>query len=307
MPTKQKTQMRVGGRTLSVSSLDKVFYPKTGFTKGAMLDYYARIAPVLLPHLKNRPITLKRYPDGVKGEFFYEKQCPSHAPEWIRTTPVSRSDGKIINYCLLNDKASLLWAANIANLELHPFTHMAANPQRPLALVFDLDPGPPANVLDCAQVAIWLRDFFAQLGLTSLVKTSGSKGMQMVVPLNTATHYDKTKAAAHAIAQALAGRFPDKVTSEMKKSLRTGKVFIDWSQNDDKKTTVGVYSLRAKETPAVSTPVSWDEVADALDTKQAARLSFTAAEVLERVEQDGDLFAPVLKLRQKLPDLPGPD
>lgn len=295
------SELKIGRRKVRVSNLQKVFYPETGFTKGDVIAYYLKISSVLLPHLKNRPVTLKRYPDGVTGEFFYEKQCPSHAPDWVPTTPVERSDGEIINYCLINDPATLIWAANIANLELHPFTHTARAHQKPLALVFDLDPGPPADVIDCCQVAIWIRDFLAGMGLESWVKTSGSKGLQMVVPLNTRTTYQKTKTAAHAIADALAKRFPDKVVSDMKKDLRHGKVFIDWSQNDDKKTTVSVYSLRAKDAPTASTPVAWDEVEHAMKKKKASLLTFEASEVLERVERNGDLLAPVLTVKQKLP------
>lgn len=294
-------ELEFQGRKLTVTSLDKVFYPKSGFTKGQMIDYYIRIAPVLLPHLKARALTLKRYPDGVDGFFFYEKQCPKHAPKWLKTTDVARSDGEIIHYCLLNDVASLAWAANIANLELHPFLHKASAPTRPQSLVFDLDPGPPADVIECCQVALWIRDLFAALGLKSFIKTSGSKGLQLVVPLNTPVTYDKTKAFAHAVADALAAKFPDKVVSDMKKSLRTGKVLIDWSQNDDGKTTVCVYSLRAKEEPTVSTPVTWEEIEKALKRRQSRLLTFQTKDTLKRVDKLGDLFAPVLTLKQKLP------
>lgn len=291
------------GRTVTVTSLDKEFYPKTGFTKGQVIDFYLRAAPAILPHLKNRALTLKRYPDGVEGFFFYEKQCPQHAPKWLKTTEVPRSDGKIIHYCLLNDTASLIWAANIANLELHPFLHQATAPTRPRSLVFDLDPGPPAGVLDCGRVALRIRDFFAALGLASFVKTSGSKGLQLVVPLNTAVSYVRTKALAHTVADTLAEKFPDRIVSDMKKSLRKGKVLIDWSQNDDSKTTVCVYSLRAKDAPTVSTPVTWEEVERALKRRQPRLLSFEAGEVLKRLAKKGDLFEPVLTLKQKLPAL----
>lgn len=297
----RESTLKIGGKNVRISNPDKIFYPASGFTKGAMIAYYLKISEVLLPHLKNHAVTLKRYPDGVEGDFFYEKQCPSHAPDWIKTTPVERSDGEIIRYCLLNNTASLIWAANLANLELHPFTHKASAEQKPCALVFDLDPGPPAEVLDCCRVAVRIRDFFAALKLQSWVKTSGSKGLQLVVPLNTAVTYDQTKAFAHSLADTLAERFPDEIVSDMKKTLRKGKVFIDWSQNDDKKTTVSVYSLRAREIPSVSTPVTWEEIEGALKKKKPGLLTFQVADVLKRVEKQGDLFAPVLTLKQKLP------
>lgn len=299
MSTKQ--ELKVQGKTVTVSNLEKVFYPKTGFTKGEVIDYYIKIAPVLLPHLKGRPISLKRYPDGVEGEFFYEKQRPAHAPEWIKTTPVERADGSIIDYCMINDLPSLIWAANIANLELHPFQHKGSKITKPDALVFDLDPGPPADIIDCCQVALWIRDIFKALKLECYPKTSGSKGMQMVVPLNGRATYETTKLLAHTVADVLAARFPKQVVSDMKKTLRKGKVFIDWSQNDDGKTTVCVYSLRAKERPTVSTPVTWAEVEKALKRKKASLLTFETKDVLKRVARDGDLFAPVLKMKQRLP------
>ncbi|HWL54915.1 MAG TPA: non-homologous end-joining DNA ligase [Chthoniobacteraceae bacterium] len=300
MTTKQT--LKVGGKTVEVSNLDKVFYPKTGFTKGDVLAYYLRIAPVLLPHLKNRPVTLKRYPDGVEAFFFYEKQCPSHAPSWVKTVTVPKTDG-CIDYLLLNDLPSLLWVTNLANLELHPFLHRAASLERPTQLVFDLDPGPPANLLDCARVALRIRELFENLGLRSFAKTSGSKGLQIAVPLNTATDYEKTGAFARAVALLLAGRFPKNIVSEMKKEKRKGKVFIDWSQNSSKKTTVSVYSLRAREHPTVSTPVTWEELADAIGRKTSKPLVFEAAALLQRVEENGDLFEPLLTLKQKLPAL----
>lgn len=298
---KTKSTVLVAGRGVPVSHPDKIFYPKSGFTKAAVLDYYERIAPVLLPHLQGRAITLKRYPDGVEGSFFYEKQCPSHAPDWIRTTKVGKSDGEVIDYCLLDDLPSLLWAANLANLEIHPFLHRASAPARPAALVFDLDPGPPAGVLKCAQVALWIRDMFAGLGLVSLVKTSGSKGLQLIVPLNSRITYARTKPFARAVAAALAAQLPREVTDLMKKDLRTGKVFIDWSQNDDKKTTVSVYSLRARPVPSVSTPITWEELETALQKGDETRLVFLTDEVLKRVARDGDLFEQALTLQQTLP------
>ncbi|MDB6137267.1 MAG: ATP-dependent ligase [Verrucomicrobiaceae bacterium] len=298
-----KTQLKVGSKNVEVSNLDKVLYPATGFTKGQMIDYYVNIAPVLLPHLKARPITLKRYPDGVDGMFFYEKQRPSHAPEWIETVDVGKSDGEIIHYCMINSLPALVWAANLANLEFHPFLHRATALLKPTSLVFDLDPGEGTDIIQCCEVALWIKSMFDALNLESFAKTSGSKGLQMVVPLNTATSYEKTKPFAHAVAQALEQRFPKAVVSKMQKELRKGRVLVDWSQNDDHKTTVGVYSLRAKQSPTVSTPVEWEEVEKAYKGKKAAALSFNFAAALKRVEKLGDLFAPVLKLRQKLPSI----
>jgi bifunctional non-homologous end joining protein LigD len=290
----------VGCRTLSVSNLDKVFYPETGFTKGDIINYYTDISPVLLPHLRRRPITLKRYPDGVTGPFFYEKHCPSHRPGWIKTTRAASSSGEV-NYCVIDDLPALIWAANLADLELHTFLHRAPALHRPTMVAFDLDPGPPADILSCCQVAIILADGFSALGLESFVKTSGSKGMQLYIPLNTPADYSLTKAFARHTADAMCAKFPELVVSKMQKSLRAGKVFIDWSQNDSHKTTVSVYSLRASSTPSVSTPVTWAEVKTALKGKDAAALKFSPAAVLKRVARSGDLFAPVLKLKQKLP------
>ncbi|CAN5697865.1 hypothetical protein BH09VER1_BH09VER1_04850 [soil metagenome] len=293
--------LKVAGRDVDVTHLDKVFYPKTGFTKGQMIDYYIKVSPVLLPHLKGRPLSLKRYPNGVEGFFFYEKQCPAHSPKWIKTIKVPKTDGSVINYCTMGDLPSLVWVANLADLELHAFLHRAPALMRPMAIAFDLDPGAPADILSCCQVGLWLKEIFDQLGLQSFPKTSGSKGLQIYVPLNTAVTYERTKAFAHAIAEMLEKRHPNAVISRMEKRLRKGKVFVDWSQNDDKKTTVNVYSLRAKDHPTVSTPVTWEEVTDAL--KKTRPLSFQADEVLKRVEKLGDLFGPVLTLKQKLPPL----
>jgi bifunctional non-homologous end joining protein LigD len=298
-----KTTLEIEGRKVDVSNLDKVFYPKAGFTKGQVIDYYIRISEMLLPHLKDRPISLKRYPDGVEGFFFYEKQCPSHRPKWVKTAKVSKTEGGAIDYCVMNDLPALVWAANLADLELHTFLHRAPAIQRPTALAFDLDPGAPANIVQCCQVGLWLKEIFDELKLETFPKTSGSKGLQVYVPLNTAVTYEKTKAFSHALALRLEKEHPDAVVSRMQKVLRKGKVLVDWSQNDDKKTTVNVYSLRAKERPTVSTPVKWEEVAGALKKKDAARLTFETTDVLKRVAKFGDLFAPVLSLKQKLPAL----
>ena len=299
----QKTELNVAGRTLAVSNLEKVFYPSCGFTKADVIDYYIRIAPVLLPHLKNRPITLKRYPDGVEGIFFYEKQCPIHRPKWVKTATVASEQrkGKSIDYCVLNELAALVWAANLADLELHTFLHRASATLRPTVLAFDLDPGPPADILLCCQVGLWLKAVFDELGLRSFPKTSGSKGLQVLVPLNTATKYEQTKGFAHALAEQLEQAHPGQIVSRMDKSVRKGKVLIDWSQNDDHKTTVTVYSLRARAQPTVSTPVTWDEIEDCWNSKAPERLNFLSGDVLTRVAQHGDLFEPVLTLKQRLP------
>jgi len=295
-------EIEVEGRRLSLSNLDKVFYPATGFTKGQVIDYYTRIAPVLLPHLRGRHLTLKRYPDGVDGQFFYEKQCPRHRPDWVRTARVPiRTDGRSIDYCMVEDLATVVWLANLADLELHtPLAHADA-PAAPTMLAFDLDPGPPATIVECAEVACRLREAFDHFGLVAFPKTSGSKGMQLYVPLNTPTEYRATKPFAQGIAQVLERRDPALVVSEMRKDLRPGKVFIDWSQNDEHKTTVCVYSLRARERPTVSTPVTWEEVEAVLRSRDPDELAFTSDEVLARVAEHGDCFAPVLELEQELP------
>ena len=298
----KKTEIEVAGRKLLVSNLEKVLYPEEGFTKGQVIDYYIRIAPALLPHLKKRPITMKRYPDGVDGFFFYEKQCPPHRPEWVKTARVtaSREEG-YIDYCVIDDLPALVWAANLADLELHPFLHRAPALGRPTVLAFDLDPGPPADIALCCKVGLWLKELFDSFGLESFPKTSGSKGLQIFVPLNTPVTYGKTKAFARAVAERLEEEHPKEVVSRMLKSLRPGKVLIDWSQNDEHKTTVNVYSLRAKARPTVSTPVTWDEVEGASKGKKTGRLVFEFDAVLRRVESQGDLFSPVLTLKQKLP------
>lgn len=298
---KKSATLKVGATEIEVSNLDKVLYPAAGFTKGQMIDYYVKISPWLLPHLKNRPITLKRYPDGVRGFFFYEKKCPEHHPEWVRTTNVPKNDGGEIRYCLMNDLPALVWAANLADIELHTFLHRAPAISRPTAMAFDLDPGAPADILDCCKVGLRIRDLLASFGLESFPKTSGSKGLQVYLPINGPITYERTKAFARAVAELLESQAPAQVVSRMQKNLRKGKVFVDWSQNDQKKTTVNVYSLRAKERPTVSTPVTWHEVENSVRRKKG--LSFETSEVLDRVARLGDLFEPVLSLKQKLPPL----
>ena len=297
-----KAELVVEDRKIQVSNLDKVLYPKVGFTKGQVIDYYIRIASVLLPHLKDRPLTMKRYPDGVEGEFFYEKNCPSHRPKWVQTTKVwSEGNQRTMHYCLANDLPTLVWAANLADLELHTSLSRKDNIERPTMMVFDLDPGAPADLVQCCQVGLWLRDLLGQMKLRSFAKTSGSKGLQVYVPLNTALAYDKTKNLALALAQYLEHEHADLVTSNMSKTVRKGKVFVDWSQNDEHKTTICAYSLRAREEPTVSTPVSWEEVENCLKKEKAELLRFRSGEVLARVEKRGDLFEPLEKLKQKLP------
>ena len=297
-------EVEVEGRPLRLSNLDKVLYPAAGFTKAQVIDYYTRVAPALLPHLRGRPLTLKRYPNGVESAYFYEKECPSHRPEWVRTEAIwSRRNARPVNYCVVDDLATLVWTANLADLELHTSLSLAVDIDTPTMLVFDLDPGPPAAIVECAQVATWLRQIFAELGLESFPKTSGSKGLQVYVPLNVPTSYDETKPFARALAELLERHHPELVVSSMKKSLRPGKVLVDWSQNDEHKTTVCVYSLRARARPTVSTPVTWDEVEDALAARDPDLLSFDSDEALERVDEGGDCFAPVLELEQELPKL----
>jgi bifunctional non-homologous end joining protein LigD len=297
-----QSSVDIDGRSVPVSNLEKIYYPKADFTKGQVIDYYIQVSPVLLPHLADRPLTLKRYPDGVEGGFFYEKRCPTHRPDWVQTAAVwSERNEEEIRYCLINDLSSLVWAANLGDLELHTFLARARNIEQPTMVVFDLDPGPPADILQCAQVGLWLKEKLDDLKLESFPKTSGSKGLQVYVPLNTPVNYDVTKPFAHRLAEQLEREHPELIVSKMEKRLRQRKVLVDWSQNDRHKTTVCVYSLRAREQPTVSTPVEWDEVKAALKKEDSARLSFDSDAVLKRVQSHGDLFQPVLKVKQKLP------
>jgi bifunctional non-homologous end joining protein LigD len=302
--SQQNVEVEVEGRRLKLSNLDKILYPAVGFTKGQVIDYYTRIAPAVLPHLRDRPLTLKRYPDGVDGQFFYEKQCPSHRPDWVQTAPIwSEHSKREIRFCLVNDLPTLVWTSNLADLELHTSLALAEDIMRPTMIAFDLDPGSPAAILECAQVSLLLRELLEELGLKGVPKTSGSKGMQLYVPLNTPVTYEETKPFARALARLLEKQHGKLVTSTQAKAARKGKVLVDWSQNDDSKTTVCVYSLRARERPTVSTPLEWEEVESALRRRDAERLVFDSDAVLERVERKGDLFAPVLELEQALPSL----
>src|SRR5216684_1283011 len=280
------SSVEVQGKQLKLSNLDKVLYPAAGFTKQQIIDYYVRIAPAMLPHLAGRALTRKRYPNGVDEEFFYEKNAPQHRPDWVKTVPIwSESNRRTVHYILANDLPTLVWLANLAAIELHPSLSLAKDIDTPTMMVFDLDPGQPANILQCAQVGIWLREIFEHFGLQSFPKTSGSKGLQIYVPLNTPISYAVTKQFAHALAKLLENEHKDLVVSDMKKQLRVGKVLVDWSQNDEHKTTISVYSLRARERPTVSTPVKWEEVEHALKKKDASLLVFEAGKVIERVEK----------------------
>jgi bifunctional non-homologous end joining protein LigD len=294
----ERVTVTVEGRELTLSNLDKVLYPETGFTKGEVLDYYTRIAPVLLPYLADRPLTLRRYPDGVAGKSFFEKNAPSHAPDWVRTvrlpTPGSTKDRETIDYAVADDLPTLVWAANLAALELHvPMWRVGARRRadRPDLLVFDLDPGPPATIVECCQVALALRERLRADGLSAYPKTSGSKGMQLYVPLDARSPWEDVHGYAKLLARELTESHRDLVVWQMRKDLRGGKVLIDWSQNNSAKTTVAVYSLRARESPTASTPLTWEEVEGC---RRPDMLRFTGPDVLERVESVGDLFAPVL-------------
>ena len=292
----------VEGRELRLSNLDKVLYPAAGTTKAAVIDYYTRIADVMVPHLEGRPLTMVRHPDGVGGPFFFEKRCPPHHPAWVPTVDLGRiGRDKVVRHCDLRERAALVWAANLAALELHVPLGRAPDPFVPTMVVFDLDPGPPAGMAEAARVAGWLFEVFDRLGLDAVAKTSGSKGLQVYVPVNQPeTTYEATKHFALRVGQLLERVHPTLVLTSMDKAARTGKVFIDWSQNVPLKTTVAAYSLRARARPSISTPVTRDEVAAAAG---GAPLHFEIPDVLARVADRGDLFAPAGALVQDLPDL----
>jgi bifunctional non-homologous end joining protein LigD len=298
-------EIEVGGRKLKLTNADKVLYPATGFSKADLVGYYAAVAPALLPHLRDRPLTLKRYPNGVQAEYFYEKRSPPHRPPWIQTALVPSDRGKKeIPYTLCQDLPTLVWLANLADIELHPSLSLAPAPARPTMVAFDLDPGPPAGIVECCEVALELRELLRQLGLEAWAKTSGSKGIQVYLPLNRPdASYEQTKPFAHAVAGLLEERRPERVVSSMAKAKRAGKVLIDWSQNDEHKTTVCVYSLRATERPRVSTPVSWDEIAQCHQAGRGEMLSFGPEDVLSRIADNGDLFGKIVTVQQNLPVL----
>jgi bifunctional non-homologous end joining protein LigD len=300
-------QVEVEGKELRLTNLDKVLYPEAGFSKGEMVDYYARVGPVMVPHLAGRAVTLRRFPEGVDDldAAFFEKRCPKHRPKWVKTAKVEAGPrAGTIEFCVCDSLPTLIWMAQLAAIELHPSLSKSRAPKRPTVLAFDLDPGPPADVVNCCRVALRLRELLGQLDLECFVKTSGSKGMQLYVPLNTKTSYEQTRPFAQAIAQIVAKQNPDEVLAKMgKKTDRSGKVLIDWYQNNERKTTICVYSLRAREHPTCSTPVTWDEVEKVADSGDSSALIFKTADVLERIDAQGDLFAPVLELEQELPDL----
>ena len=291
----------VGGRRLAIANLDRVIFPRTGTTKAQLLDYYVRIAPVMLAHLRGRLLHMHRYPEGVEGTRFWQKGCPEHRPDWMPVAPVwSRDKGENIDYCVVNELAALLWAVNIGSIELHTSLHRRDELDRPTAIAFDLDPGPGAGLLECAEVALRVRALLGELGLAAWPKTSGGKGLQVYVPLDGEATYTQTKPVARTVAEVLEAQTPDQVVSRMARSLRAGKVLVDWSQNTEHKSTVCAYSVRAKERPTVSTPLRWDEVEAAVDRGDAGTLVFEMGAVLERVRRHGDLFAPVLSERQAL-------
>ena len=294
----ERVAVTVGGRQLSVSNLDKVMYPLVGFTKAQVIDYYARVAPAMLGHIGDRGITLRRWPDGVTGESFFEKRCPSHRPAWVGTCAGPGDRGGRIDYCRLDSVAALAWSANLAALEIHAPMARCGDIDSPTMVVFDLDPGSPATIIECCRVALHIREVLESVGLAAWAKTSGSKGLQLYVPLNRPHTHDHAAGFARAVAQLLERRMPAQVVSIMKRSLRPSKVFIDWGQNARFKTTIAPYSLRGRDHPTASTPVTWDEVADGADGEP---LTFTAAEVLDRLDEFGDLFAPTLTLEQDLP------
>jgi bifunctional non-homologous end joining protein LigD len=305
--TKRRDQeVTVGNRRLKVTNLDKVLYPKTRTTKAQVIDYYARVADVILPHLKGRPLTLRRFPEGVgnPGASFFEKNCPKHRPEWVKTTPiyVDRRAGEI-DFCLCENHPTLIWMAQLAALELHPSLSKAKRMEQPTVLAFDLDPGPPASLVQCCQVALRVRELFGAFGLEGFPKVSGGKGLQVYFPLNTRVTYEETSPFAKAVAQLLEKQTPKGVVSKMAKVDRRGKVFVDWSQNHQKKTTIAVYSLRARDRPTASIPLHWREVERAAKRGDAENLRFEIPDAVKRIEKEGDLFEPVLKLKQKLPAL----
>jgi bifunctional non-homologous end joining protein LigD len=290
----ERTKVDVGGRVLELSNLDKVMYPATGFTKGQLIDYYARVAPALLPHLAGRPLTLIRYPNGVEGGHFYEKRCPSHAPDWVTTADVPSGRKGTVTHVVCDSVATLVWLANLAAIELHPLLARSDALERPTVLMFDLDPGPPADVVDAAAVAIVLRDLLVDAGFGPLVKTSGSKGLHVVVPLDGSATYDRTRPLSQHVARVMERRYPQQCISVQNKDRRAGRVLVDWNQNGFTNTTAAPYSLRATATERVSTPITWDELTTAAIAKDRAALTFTPAQILERVATHGDLWSGAL-------------
>ena len=294
--------VEVEGRELKISNLEKVLYPEAHFTKGEVVDYYVRVSPYMLPHLAGRPMTMVRFPDGVESQSFYMKQCPDYRPPWMHTGAGDLGDTR---HCVIDDLPSLIWVVNLASLEIHTPMARSVDINSPTMVVFDLDPGAPADIVDCCRVGLQIRELLDTLGLAAFPKTSGSKGMQMYVPLNTPATHDQTKSFAKAVAQLLEKRDPKRITSVMRKDLRGGKVFVDWDQNTRHKTTISPYSMRARPRPWVSTPLRWEEVERGAESKDASLLVFETKDVLARVAEHGDLFAPTVELEQELPKLAG--
>ncbi len=294
----------ISGRRLSLSNLEKDLYPSYGFTKAHVLEYYRRISKQILPHLKDRALTLKRYPDGVDKAFFFEKRCPSHHPEWVKTAELPLDDRKKMTVCLVNDLETLIWVENLASIELHLPLARAGSPETPDSMVFDLDPGDGAGVLDCARVALILRDLLLELRLAGYVKTSGRKGLHVYVPLNRkGTTFEETRKFTKAVADIMQKNYPDLVTVKMAKGYRKKRVFINWSQNDSSKTMAGVYSLRAGEKPVVSFPLAWNELETLTGKGDPGKFQILHSEAVDRAEKQGDLFRDVLTKKQKLPYL----
>jgi bifunctional non-homologous end joining protein LigD len=296
--------VEIAGKRLTLSNLEKDLYPSFGFTKAHILEYYRRIAKFILPHLKDRALTLKRYPEGVDGDFFFEKRCPIHRPAWVKTAEVRHDEGEKMTVCLVNDLETLLWVENLASLELHVPLARAGSPETPDSMVFDLDPGDQANILSCARVALILQDLLANLRLTSYVKTSGKKGLHVYVPLNRKeTTFEDTKQFSKAVAESMQKNYPDLVTAKMAKEYRRSKVFINWSQNDSSKTMICVYSLRARERPIVSFPLAWEELENLAGQDDPEKLQVMYSEAASRAEKKGDLFREMIVKQQKLPHL----
>jgi bifunctional non-homologous end joining protein LigD len=293
----------IAGRKLSLSNLEKDLYPSYGFTKAHVLEYYRLVSRFILPYLKNRALTLKRYPNGVEGEFFFEKRCPAHHPPWVATAKIPQHKEEPITACLVNDLNTLMWVENLASLELHVPLARADSPETPDSVVFDLDPGEGAGILDCARVALILRDLLSGLKLTSLIKTSGMKGLHAYVPLNTrGITFEDTKKFSKSVAEVLQHNYPDLVTAKMAKEMRRKKVFINWSQNDHAKTMVCVYSLRASKKPVVSFPLDWKEVEMLTEQKNPEKFSILHSEAVRRLEKTGDLFSEMITKKQRLPN-----
>jgi bifunctional non-homologous end joining protein LigD len=299
-----KKVVEIEGKRLTLSNLEKILYPSYSFTKADVLHYYHRISSFILPHLRDRALTFKRYPEGAESEFFFEKRCPSHSPAWVKKAEISLNNKERMRVCVVNDPGTLLWAANLASLELHVPMGRTTSPEIADSMVFDLDPGKGADLLNCVRVALILRELLSHMHLSACVKSSGKKGLHLFVPLNDKnTTFDETKRFSRAAAEIMQKNYPNLVTSKMPKEFRKDKVFINWSQNDSSKTMVSVYSLRAGEQPTVSCPLSWQELEDAGEERNPEKLRFVASDVVRRAEEKGDLFRDMLSQSQKLPHM----